>query len=80
MFEGFELKIVLDPFSILFVGKSGILKRVHCPFYVRCRSPVDSYILNQQLIVDMVSTDRWEGIKYIIKGKSYHHSLFEILN
>jgi hypothetical protein len=80
MLESFEPKIVLDPFSILFVGEQGILKRVYCPFYVRCRSPVDSYILEQQVVVDMVKTEWRYGITYIIRGKAYHHSYFEIVS
>jgi hypothetical protein len=80
MLDSFEPKIVLDPFSLLFVSKNGILKRVYCPFYVRCRSPVDSLILEQQVLVDMVKTDWRYGITYIIKGKTYHHSHFEIVS
>ncbi|MCP9762989.1 hypothetical protein [Lacihabitans soyangensis] len=76
----FEPKIVLDPFSLLFVSRIGVLKRVYCPFYVKCRNPVDSYILEQQVVVDMVKTEVLIGITYIIKGKSYHHSHFEILS
>ena len=80
MLDSFEPKIVLDPFSVLFVSKKGVLKRVHCPFYVRCRSPIDFYILEQQVLVDMVKTEWRYGISYIIKGKPYHHSHFEIVS
>jgi hypothetical protein len=80
MSERFEPKIVLDPFSLLFVSKKGVLKRVYCPFFVRCRSPVDSYIKEQQALVDMVKVELNQGIIYVIKGKSYHHSHFEIIN
>lgn len=79
MGEFYEPKTVLDPFSLLLVSKTGLLKRVFCPFFVRCRSPVDFYILEQQAVVDMVKTELRFGITYVIRGKSYHHSYFEIL-
>lgn len=72
---------VIDPFSILFVDRSGKLKRAFCPFFVRCRSPVDSYVLNQMAAVEMVkSNGRESSIEFLISGKTYHHRFFEIVS
>ncbi len=79
MNRGFQLKIVLDPFSLLFVNRTGVLKRIYCPFLVKCRFETENIKFGQTLAVDMVKTDLRQGITYVIKGKSYYHRYFEIL-
>jgi len=72
---------VIDPFSILFVGRSGKLRRAFCPFFVRCRSPVGGYILSQMVAVEMVKSNGSEcSIEFLISGKSYQHHFFEIVS
>jgi hypothetical protein len=72
---------VIDPFSILFVDRSGKLKRAFCPFFVRCRSPVDKYVLNQMVAVEMVKSNGNENsIEFLISGRTYHHHFFEIVS
>lgn len=71
---------VIDPFSILFVDRSGILRRAYCPFFVRCRSPVDKYVPNQMIAVEMVKSNGKEtSIEFLISGKSYSYQFFEIV-
>ena len=79
MEDKFKAKLVIDPFSMLIVSQQGVLKRVFCPFWVRCRSPTETISINQRMLVDMVKSDSYKRIQYVIKGKVYNHSLFEIL-
>ena len=72
---------VIDPFSILFVDRSGKLRRPYCPFFVRCRSPIDRYVLNQMVAVEMVKSNGKENsIEFLISGRIFHHGFFEIVN
>jgi len=72
---------VVDPFSILFVDRSGKPRRAYCPFFVRCGSPVDRYILNQMVAVEMVKSNGKESlIEFLISGRSYQHHFFEIVS
>ncbi len=72
---------VIDPFSILFVDRVGKLRRAYCPFFVRCRSPVDRYVLNQMVAVEMVkSNGNDSSIEFLISGRSYQHRFFEIVS
>jgi hypothetical protein len=71
---------VTDPFSILFVDRLGKLRRAFCPFFVRCRSPVDNYVPSQMVAVEMVKSNGKENsIEFLISGRTYQHSSFEIV-
>lgn len=75
----YEPKIVIDPFSLLVVNPKGELKRIYCPFLVRCIIPIDKLIINQIYTVDMVKSEITEYIFFSLRGKSYLHTRFEIL-
>ncbi|RYU91801.1 hypothetical protein [Emticicia agri] len=75
----FEPKIVIDPFSLLVVNARGELRRIYCPFLVKCIVPIDNLVVNQIYSVDMVRTELKEHIYFSLKGKSYLHLRFEIL-
>lgn len=74
----YEPRIVIDPFSLLVVNPKGELRRIYCPFLVRCIIPIDDLILNQIYTVDMVSTDLSEHIFFSLRGKGYLYRRFEI--
>ena len=75
----YEPKIVIDPFSLLVVNTKGELRRIYCPFLVRCIFPIDILEINQSYIVDLVKNDRNELIIYAIDGMPYIYNYFEIV-
>jgi hypothetical protein len=79
MNDRLEPKIIIDPFSILVVNFKGELKRIYCPFLARCRIPINNLLPNEVYIIDMVKTDLSEEIIFIIQGKPFLHSFFNIL-
>ncbi len=79
MEDKFAAKIVIDPFSLLVVNSKGELKRIYCPFLARCMIPIKSLLQNEAYIIDMVKTEINEEIIFIIQGKPYLHSCFNIL-
>lgn len=74
----YEPKIVIDPFSLLVVNSKGELRRIYCPFLVKCIAPIDNLVLNQIYTVNMVRTEVTEYIHFSLCGKSYLHIRFEI--
>lgn len=75
----FAAKIVIDPFSLLVVNSQGELKRIYCPFLARCMIPISNLLQYEAYIIDMVKTETSEEIIFIIQGKPYLHSYFNIL-
>ncbi len=75
----YDPRIVIDPFSLLVVNTKGELRRIYCPFLVRCVVPIDDLILNHIYTVDMVSIDLSEYIFFSLRGKGYVYKRFEIL-
>ena len=67
-----------DGASILLVNSSGVLKRLHCPFLVRCREGANSFKPGLLLRVDEVATNSQDQLIYLIFNKPYHHYHFEI--
>lgn len=74
-----EPKIIIDPFSILVVNFKGELKRIYCPFLARCMIPINNLLQNEAYVIDMVKTEMNADIIFIIQGKPYLHSYFNIL-
>lgn len=75
----FAAKIVIDPFSLLVVNSQGELKRIYCPFLARCMIPIKNLLQYEAYVIDMVKTETSEEIIFIIQGKPYLHSYFNIL-
>ena len=79
MADKLEPRIIIDPFSLLVVNSRGELKRIYCPFLARCMIPVNNLLVNEAYVIDMVKTDLSEEIIFIIQGKPFLHSFFNIL-
>ncbi len=79
MEDKLEPRIIIDPFSLLVVNSKGELKRIYCPFLARCMIPIKNLLLNEAYAIDMVKTEMSEEIIFIIQGKPYLHSYFNIL-
>ena len=79
MEDKFAAKIVIDPFSLLVVNSKGELKRIYCQFLARCMIPINNLLQNEAYVIDMVKTEMSEEIIFIIQGKPYLHSCFNIL-
>ena len=79
MDDKFAAKIVIDPFSLLVVNSKGELKRIYCPFLARCMLPIKNLLANEAYVIDMVKTDLSEEIVFIIQGRPFLHSFFNIL-
>jgi len=79
MADKLEPKLIIDPFSLLVVNSKGELKRIHCPFLARCMIPIKKLLANEAYVIDMVKTDLSEEIVFIIQGRPFLHSFFNIL-
>lgn len=79
MKDRLEPKIIIDPFSLLVVNFKGELKRIYCPFLARCMIPINNLLEDEVYVIDMVKTETSEEIIFIIQGKSFLHSYFNIL-
>lgn len=79
MADKLEPKLIIDPFSLLVVNSKGELKRIHCPFLARCMIPIKNLLINEAYVIDMVKTDLSEEIVFIIQGRPFLHSFFNIL-
>lgn len=67
-----------DHNSILLINPVGILKKVYCPFRVRCINPVGDFTPDMWLWVEEVAEGNGALI-YTILGRSYPHHQFVIL-
>ena len=79
MADKLEPRLIIDPFSLLVVNSKGELKRIHCPFLARCMIPINHLLQNEAYVIDMVKTDLSEEIVFIIQGRPFLHSFFNIL-
>lgn len=79
MADKLEPRIIIDPFSLLVVNSKGELKRIYCPFLARCMIPINNLLQNEAYVIDMVKIDLSEEIIFIIQGRQYLHSCFNIL-
>lgn len=75
----YEPQTVIDPFSLLLISHRGKLKRVYCPFKVRCSTPFGDLIMDKVYVVEMVKKDFERLIIYIISGRPYLHNYFEVV-
>ena len=79
MADKLEPRLIIDPFSLLVVNSKGELKRIHCPFLARCMIPIKNLLINEAYVIDIVKTDLSEEIVFIIQGRPFLHSFFNIL-
>jgi len=68
-----------DSNSILLVNRTGNLKRLHCPFRVRCKIPVGLFKQDMYLWVEEVAANGNDELFFIIFGIPYLHRHFILL-
>lgn len=75
----------VDPFSILIVTRAGKIKKIFCPFTVRCITPIENFIPGELKIVEQVilTNNYSNNIKfpiliYVIDKQEFHFNHFEI--
>lgn len=75
-----ELFKIVDTNSILAVMHTGQVKRLYCPFTVRCNVDVPPLTKGDEYAVEAVKmTLKLEDV-FIIKGRAYFVRYFSILN
>lgn len=67
-----------DSHSILLVNKAGLMKRLYCPFRVASKGTLKDFKLNATLWVEQVTSTEKDELIYLILGKPYLHTDFEI--
>lgn len=70
--------IYYDSFSIAVINPSGKMRRLYCPFLVKCIANIDKIEENSSVYVDEVNKDYDENLLYKITGNFYPYSNFRI--
>jgi hypothetical protein len=70
--------IYYDSFSIAVINPSGKMRRIYCPFMVKCITPIDNIQENSSVFVDQVYKDPDDLLNYLIGGNLYPYSNFRI--
>lgn len=70
--------IYYDSFSIAVINASGKMRRLYCPFLVKCISSIDEIEENSSVYVDQVYKDPDDLLNYMIGGNLYAFSNFRI--
>ncbi len=70
--------IYYDSFSIAVINPSGKIRRVYCPFLVKCIHAIDEIEDNSSVYVDQVFKDPDDLISYMIGCNLYPYSNFRI--
>jgi hypothetical protein len=76
--EKAELSYLIDPHSIMVVNTKGVLKKLYCPFRVKCIEPVQDIRENTWCYVDYVEQSANEKLLYWIGSKKYSYRHFHI--
>ena len=67
-----------DSFSIAVINPSGKMRRLYCPFMVKCIASIDEIQEKSCLYVDQVFKDIDGQLSYLIGGSIYNYSNFRI--
>jgi hypothetical protein len=70
--------VYYDSFSIAVINPSGKIRRLYCPFLVKCIASIDDIEENSSVYVDQVFIDPHDLLKYMIGGNIYTYSNFRI--
>ena len=70
--------VYYDSFSIAVINPSGKMRRLYCPFLVKCIATIDEIEENSSVYVDQVFKDPDEILTYLIGSKLYAYSNFRI--
>lgn len=71
--------VYYDSFSIAVINQSGRMRRLYCPFLVKCINEIDEIQENSSVYVDQVFNDPEDRLNYMIGGNLYAYSNFRIL-
>lgn len=67
-----------DESSILLVNPAGQLRRLYCPFRVRCITQESGFKEGVWLWVEQVSVSSKDELLYLVLGAFHTHSHFEV--
>lgn len=70
--------VYYDSFSISVINPSGKMRRLYCPFMVKCIATIDEIEENTCVYVDQVFKDPDDLLNYMICGNLYAYSNFRI--
>jgi hypothetical protein len=70
--------VYYDSFSIAVINPSGKMRRLYCPFMVKCNTTIEDIQENSSVYVDQVFKDPDNLITYMIGGNLYPCSNFRI--
>ena len=70
--------IYYDSFSIAVINPSGKIRRLYCPFLVKCIASIDDIEENSSLYVEQVFKDPDDLLSYMIGDTLYPYSNFRI--
>ena len=70
--------VYYDSFSLAVINTKGQIRRVYCPFIVKCMKTVDDIQENSTVYVDQVFKDPDDLLTYLIGGNLYPFSNFGI--
>ena len=71
--------VYYDSFSIAVINSSGKIRRVYCPFLVKCVSSIGEIQENSSVYVNQVFKDPDDLLTYLIGGNLYSYSNFRIM-
>ena len=70
--------VYYDSFSIAVINPSGKMRRLYCPFIVKCIASIDEIQENSCVYVEQVFKDIDGQLSYLIGGSIYNYSNFRI--
>ena len=70
--------VYYDSFSIAVINANGKIRRLYCPFLVKCIHSVDEIQFDSCVYVDQVFKDPDDKLTYLIGGNLYAYFNFKI--
>ena len=70
--------VYYDSFSITVINPCGKMRRLYCPFVVKCIASIDNIEENSSVYVEEVFKDPDDLLSYMISGNLYPYSNFRI--
>lgn len=70
--------VYYDSFSVAVINTKGQIRRVYCPFIVKCIKTIDDIQENSVVYVDQVLKDPDDLLTYLIGGNLYPYYNFRI--
>ncbi|MBZ5857766.1 hypothetical protein [Flavihumibacter profundi] len=67
-----------DANSILVINNAGILRKLYCPFRVKCTTDTTDFKKGMWVWVEEVAATPTDELLYWVVGRPFPHTLFEI--